>query len=218
MSDPVEAPEVRSGLARRPWVLVLGVVLLVVLPLLWAASAPRSAGEPPPVLGRLPDFGLVAEDGSAIEREDLKGRPWVAGVIFTRCPTVCPQLIERLRVVERDTRVTAEPLRFVFFTADPEHDSPEVLAAWARERGVDGPRFRFVTGPNEELRSIVLEGLKLGLGEDGEAPYGIFHATHVVLVDRDSNLRGFYRSDDPEAMDQLVRDAVVLAQTRGRSS
>ena len=214
MSDAAESPPENAGWSGRQWLLVLVVGLVVTLPLLWAMSAPRrGGGEAPPVLGRMPEFSLVGEDGRPLGREDLKGRPWVASVIFTRCPTVCPQLIERLSGIERDTRVTAPSVRFVSFSADPEYDTPEVLAAWEREKKLNGERFRFVTGPTEEVRAAILEGLKLGLGEDDSAPSGIFHATHVVLVDKDANLRGYYRSDDPDAMDELVDDLVLLAAT-----
>ena len=115
--------------------------------------------------------------------------------------------------MEKNTRVTASSARFVLFSADPEHDRPEVLDRWSQERGVDGDRWSFVTGPTESVRSAVLDGLKLGLGEDGEAPYGIFHATHGVLLDGEANLRGDYRSDAPEAMDSLVSDLVLLARS-----
>lgn len=216
MSD-TPAPSVASDrgrvgrLLRHPLAWVVAVGLLVLLPLLWATGAARVDHRPPPILSRLPDFRLVDQDGRQVTAESLRGRPWVAGVLFTRCPTVCPQLLETVRAVERDTRLSAADARFVFFTADPEHDRPEVLAAHAREKGVDSERFLFLTGELEAVRAAVLEGLRLGLGEDGEAPFGIFHATHVVLVDRDLNLRGYHASDDPEAMDSLVRDLVLLS-------
>lgn len=222
MTEPEVETERAPRASRSPWGLlsrlladprgrVLVVVLLASLPLIWAMTAPRVAPNlPPPVLLSVPPFELVDQTGRALSSEDLRGGPWVAAVFFTRCPTVCPQLIEDLRSIDVDTRVGAPGARFVCFSADAAHDDPAVLAAYAAERGLDPERWTFVTGEEALVRSTVLEGLKLGLGEDGAAPFGVFHATSLVLVDRNLSVRGYYRSDDSEQLDQLARDLITL--------
>ncbi len=221
-------PEVEQDLApragRSPWGLfgrlladprgrVLVVGLLASLPLIWAMTAPRVAPNvPPPVLFGVPAFELVDQTGGALSSEDLRGTPWVGAVFFTRCPSVCPQLIEDLRSIDVDTRGGAPSGRFVCFSADAAHDDPAVLAAYAAQRGLDPKRWTLVTGEESLVRSTVLEGLKLGLGDDGEAPFGVFHATSLVLVDQNLDIRGYYRSDDSEQLDQLARDLITLEQ------
>lgn len=220
MSDTETQPEdtPQSGLLAmvgrvlldpRGRALVVGIIAMV--PLLWAMSAPRVPDNPPPpVLLRVPPFELVDQDGRALGSDDLQDGPWIAAVFFTRCPTVCPQLIEELRTLEIDTRIGAPDARLVCITADPTHDVPEVLRAYRAARGLEGERWALLTGEEERVRATLLEGLKLGLGEDGEAPFGIFHATRLALVDRHLNVRGYYRSDDREEMDQLARDLITL--------
>ena len=215
-AEPDDTP--RSGLPAAvgraltdPKGRALIVGLIAMVPLLWAMTAPRVPDNPPPpVLLRVPDFELIDQDGRPRGSDQLRSGPWVAAVFFTRCPTVCPRLIEDLRSVEVDTRVGAPDGRFVCFSADPSHDQPEVLRAYQAERGLEGERWVLLTGEEAQVRSTLLEGLKLGLGEDGEAPFGIFHATSLALVDRDLNVRGYYRSDDRAEMDQLAQDLITL--------
>jgi protein SCO1/2 len=181
------------------------------VPIVWAMTAPRVAPNlPPPVLLRVPAFELTNESGRTLRSSELQSGPWVAAVFFTRCPTVCPALMSELRALEIDTRVGAPGGRFVCFSADPVHDDPAVLTAYRRDRGLEGERWVFLTGEEEDIRSTLLEGLKLGLGEDGEAPFGIFHATSLALIDRNMNVRGYYQADDAEALDQLARDLITL--------
>lgn len=217
LQEGSEAPE-RVGLLGRlgqvladPRGRVAFVGLLAGVPLVWAMFAPRVVeNPPPPVILRVPAFELVDQTGRVLRSESLRSGPWIGSVFFTRCPTVCPELIRDLRSLDVDTAVAAPGGRFVCFSADPSHDDPEQLAAYAAKHGLEADRWVLLTGEEERVRSVLLEGLKLGLGEDGEAPFGIFHSTSLVLVDRNLNVRGYYRVDSSEDMDQLARDFITL--------
>src|SRR5262245_50336326 len=61
---------------------------------------------------------LVDADGRERSLAELAGQPFIAAVIYTRCPTVCPMLVEGLRRMERAS-APADSLRFVLFSLDP---------------------------------------------------------------------------------------------------
>ena len=102
-----------------------------------------------------------------------------------------------------------EPLsgvQLVSFTVDPAHDTPEVLAAYARHYGASAARWQFVTGAQEALWRLAREGFKLGVGEGGSAEEPITHSVRLVLVDRRGHLRGTYDATDGAAIRRLYQD------------
>lgn len=182
----------------------------------WGAGCDRD--EPPDLSVPLPSFELVDQHGQPFQREDMRGQVWIADFVFTKCPTICPTLSARMKGLTE--RFEGEnDLRFVSFSVDPEHDTPEVLREHASRYGVDFERWTWVTGSTGEVSDVVVGGFKLALGEpvatgreDGQ--YDIMHSAHLVLVDREANVRGYYPANDPEAMDDLVRDAGALLEDR----
>lgn len=104
-------------------------------------------------------------------------------------------------------------LELVSFSVDPENDTPEVLTAYARQYGADLATWRFLTGDLEVVRKTSEQGFKLAL--DGKATpgaehLGLFHGSHLVLVDQTGQIRGYYRTSEDEQMAQLLKDAALL--------
>jgi protein SCO1/2 len=74
-----------------------------------------------------------------------------------------------------------ERTRFVSITLDPEHDSPEVLAAHAKARGVDLEHWSFLTGPPDEVQAVVRS---FGVGSTRNAQGEIDHLVVSFLIDQ----------------------------------
>ena len=101
----------------------------------------------------------------------------------------------------------------VSFTVDPAIDTPERLAAYAREYGADIARWRFLMGPTPDLQRLSVEGFQLAMGAAPEGRpqgYNILHGEHIMLVDGGGRIRGYYRSDD-DGLRKIVRDAETVA-------
>ena len=163
---------------------------------------------PPPVLGTVPDFRLVDQTGAPFGPERLAGRVWVADFVFTRCPDVCPRMTERLAGVQRALGDRAD---VVSVSVDPTYDTPERLAAFARAHGAVSPRWHFLTGDSEQVQQAVLRGFKIAFARESEDIASITHGVHVVLVDGRGRIRGYYDSNDADALERLVTDARRLA-------
>ncbi|MEQ1832717.1 MAG: SCO family protein, partial [Candidatus Eisenbacteria bacterium] len=96
-----------------------------------ASSAPASSGAE---LTRLAGHYRDAS-GAELTLASLRGRPFVASVLYTRCTTVCPRIVAALQRLARDA---GEPSpHFVLFSLDPVHDTPESLAVFARTHELD---------------------------------------------------------------------------------
>ncbi len=180
------------------------------------ALLPRPA---PPLadLGALPPFSLQERSGRTVRLDDLRGQVWVADFIFTRCAGTCPAMTARLVRLRKE--VPPEIL-FVSFTVDPRHDTPEVLARYARDFGAD-ERWLFLTGSQDALYRLATEGFKLAAlavppeqqRTGGDGPF--LHSSKFVLLDGGGRVRGYYDSEDETAMAQLIRDVKRIARLAG---
>lgn len=166
-----------------------------------------------PLLGPVPEFQLLDQDGHAFERERLRGSVWIANFMFTSCPDVCPLLTERLAQVRTQLAPERRKLRFVSFSVDPATDQPAVLKKYASEHGADFADWRFATGSVEALQRVIVGGFKQTLQPQAASEgkeRSILHGSHFVLVDAALTMRGFYPTD-PEGLARLGRDARILA-------
>ncbi len=177
-----------------------------------ACFAP-GCSKPPPELGDVGAFSLTDQQGRAVTAESLRGSVWAAAFMFTRCPTVCPRITRRMRELQKQAAAQGVPLQLVSFSVDPEHDTPAVLAAYAKQYEADLTNWRFLTGDIEVLRKTSEQGFKLALEgkpTPGAEHFGLFHGSHLVLVDAAGKVRGYYRTSEDEQLTQLLKDAAAL--------
>lgn len=187
--------------------IVSGLVAWLTLKLFLPITAPLAELFP------MPAFSLTSEQGEPFGHEDLEGEVVIANFIFTRCPTVCPALTARMAKMQRE--IPAElPIRFVSFSVDPRHDTPEVLREFGERYDQDPRRWTFLTGNLDAVMEAVEKGFRIGVSgaDDPEAtPFDIVHGEHFVLVDQKGTIRGYYPNADL-SLERLVRDAQRLAK------
>jgi len=146
-------------------------------------------GSPGDSLGSLFDLplALTDQDGRARHLSDLRGRPFVASMIYTRCTSVCPRLTEDLKNLERalPSRDRAR-VRFVLFSLDPEHDTPAALRAFAAEHGLDPGRWTLLATHADDLRTLAaVLGVRYRPDEGGQ----IAHSALIAVVDGEGVIR-----------------------------
>lgn len=182
--------------------LLLGLVL---------GCTKRSADDIP-VLGQLPAFSLVDQDAQAFTRDTMEGDIWVSAFVFTHCRSTCPRLTAHMEGLQ--TRVAdVSSANFVSVSVDPRNDTPEVIKAYMTKKGLDERNWRFVTGDEESIRRVVVEGFKVPIGDEDSRAAGaddIMHSNSFVLVDRKAQVRGYYRANNDGIAD-LERDLRALA-------
>ncbi|MEM9290916.1 MAG: SCO family protein [Acidobacteriota bacterium] len=173
-----------------------------------------TAGDLPelPIYGELPSFELVNTQGDLVSLETLKGKPFIADFVFTRCQGTCPVLSRKMAQLQ-SRLPQPPPVRFLSFSVDPDHDTPEVLAEYAESLGA-GPDWWFLSGDRERTYDLIRRGFKLGVSQAEESPSSaaepIVHSTRFVLVDSESRIRGYYEAFEPEKLDQLLLDLEQL--------
>ena len=174
-----------------------------------------SAAETLPPLGTVGPFWLTDQDGRTFTEASLDGKVWVAAFMFTRCPSVCPEMVRRMRGIQDQAKRRGVALELVSFSVDPENDTPEVLRAYTAAQGLDTSNWRFLTGDSAVIRDTAEKGFKIGVDgtpRAGAEHYGITHGTHLVLLDTHRTIRGYYQSTDSERVAALLDDAARLAR------
>ena len=187
------------------------------LSLLFAYPVYRSLNRvlPPelPVMSKLPDYKLVDEMGKGFGSGDLKGRVYLASFVFTSCPMTCRELLEKMQKVQKRVKGVGNKIALVTFSVDPEYDTPKILYKTARDLKANPFIWKFVTGEKEKVRSLLVDGFKVPMGEKEAIGDGsmidIAHSEKIVLVDESGHIRGYYNVDK-DSLNQLMIDVGLL--------
>jgi len=186
-----------------------GLALLAVLAV--AGCSKRSAKDVP-VLGQLPEFSLVDQNEEAFDRDTMEGNLWVSAFVFTHCRSTCPRITAHMKGLQ--SRLSDVPsAHFVSVSVDPRNDTPEVIKAYMTKNELDESNWRFVTGQEEAIRHVVVDGFRVGLGDADSKAAGaedIMHSNSFVLVDNQAQVRGYYRANN-DGIGDLERDLRALA-------
>lgn len=209
----------QAGLKWKP--ILVPASLLVVLGaalILWGLPFARSwlRGPALPVYWQIPAFSLVERGGQRVTLADLMGKVWVATFIYTHCPDTCPIQTAEMAGLQKEF-AQAKDFRLVSITADPENDTPEVLAKYASQFNADPKRWLFLTGEKRAIYRLAQKGFHLSVVDPREGvprfgpktlldlfspasahahhpgpaqPY--IHSSRLVLMDRRARVRGTY--------------------------
>ena len=181
----------------------LPVMALILLPGWVGLKHPPATFEP------VPDFALTDHDKEPFRASDLRGKVTVVDFVFTQCRGICPTLHAQMQAVRHRFAGSAD-LQMVSISVDPDNDTPERLADFRRSQGLEDPRWRFLTGPREDIRGLLEGGFKIGLPDDPQT-----HSDRFVLVDRAGVVRGYYSVSDPARIKRLMPDIAKLLKKPG---
>lgn len=205
---------------KHPWLWGAFCALLFSIPVAaWLAA--RHHGHNLPRYGQVPAFALTDQNGQPYGLADLQGKVWVADFIFTSCTEACPRLTQHMEGLQRYlvNRGKDGRTRLVSFSVNPDQDTPARLKTFATGFDADPALWHFLTGPYQEIEDAVVHGFKEAMDreKDDKAKDGfsIVHGTHLVLVDADGTIRGYYDSTSDLALGKLRQDLSLLLERGG---
>ena len=193
----------------RPAILAIGLCIVAFGSAPAAAHGADAPAERLAEIGPTRDFTLTAQDGAAFSMADLRGKVVALNFVFTRCTDVCP--IATAKMVQIQHALGEQFGRDVFFvsvTVDPEHDTPEVLARYARALGCDPSAWAFLSGSPAAIRGVARS---YGVFHDRRSGGAVDHSLLTSLVDREGMLRVQYMGERFDARELLhdLRDLVA---------
>ena len=179
-----------------------------------AVPSPDASGLP--VLSTVSDFSLTNQFGQAFSRSDLDGAPWVADIIFTRCPSICPQMSFQMGRIQ-EALGSENPTRLVSITTDPGFDTPSVLKEYGERFGAISGKWHFLTGSQADIDSVIRKDLKLIAmekpEEQRESAYDLYnHSVLFAIVDRQGRLRRVVHANETNfnVIDEIVATVSTL--------
>lgn len=122
-----------------------------------------SPGDTERARGYFTDTELTTHDGNKVRfyTDVLNGHVVMINVMYTSCKGSCPMLTQKLSQVSRELGdLFGNQVQFVSMTNDPERDTPEALAEFARKQNVNLDGWTFLTGPKADVDRVIT---KIGL-------------------------------------------------------
>ncbi len=92
-------------------------------------------------------------------------------------------------------------VRLISFSVDPQRDSPQALADYAKRYRAQAGLWYFLTGDQKTLDALDRRSFMLG-NVDGS----LEHSTRFVLVDRKGKIRGYYGAAEDDPTPGLIVD------------
>jgi protein SCO1/2 len=159
-------------------------------------------------IGPAPRTVLVDSAGKPFDLGSLKGKVVVVSFVYTTCTGVCPgttQAMVGVRRALKDAGHWGDSVAFVSITLDPGRDTPDVLRQYAKLFRADDAAWHFLTGPPEEVRSIIADwGMWARPGPSG----ALDHPSRIFLLDRRGHQREIYSLE-------FLTPPAVLKDVRG---
>ncbi|MDZ7829503.1 MAG: SCO family protein [Halofilum sp. (in: g-proteobacteria)] len=185
------------------------------------ALAVNGCTEPEPwnvrdISGLMPDleFELTrAETGKTVTEAAFDDKVKVMYFGFTSCPDMCPLTMARMsQALGQMDEETADEVRILFVSVDPERDTPERLAQYVDSFG---ERFVGLRGEIPYLRDLTKRyRTTFGYGKpDDSGFYDVSHSNAAFIFDRSGEIRLLAREDDD--IDAIAADLERLVEEGG---
>jgi protein SCO1/2 len=175
--------------------------------------------------GPAPTFTLTDQAGQTVVDDTFRDQVVVVDFVYTGCRESCPLLTARMGALQERLRregLLGARVQLLSLTVNPTHDTPAVLRAYAEQHEATPDSWRFLTGPEDELMRVIVQGFLQAVvplpatpgaaaesvADDGEGGE-IMHSNRFVLIDRQGHMRAFYDGLALEP-DQAVRDIRLL--------
>lgn len=172
--------------------LLLALVACVSPPALCAQDQAVSANPTLSVIAPAPDFALKDPAGDTVRLGGYRGRVVLLAFVFTTCPGVCPVISQQMAALQKrlkQERLFGGKAAMLSVTVDPDTDTADVLAKYARTFGADPAGWRFLREDAPRLQPVLKaydEWTKL-------LPKGeLDHPARVYLIDPAGNIREIY--------------------------
>ena len=198
---------------RGAWLLLALVICsLVEGSVALAPDADTSARMSQSLRSYFPNVPMRTQDGKAVRFYDdmIKDKVVVIHLMFTNCSKFCSTITPNLVQVQEQLRERAgDRVSLLSLTVDPEHDSPQVLRAYASQFHVkDG--WNFLTGKKSDVDLI---RRKLGVYDPDENVTE--HLTVLTIGnERDGQWLAMPALSTPE---EIVRTTLRIADLRAAS-
>ncbi|ENQ3106366.1 protein SCO1/2 [Bacillus sp. 491mf] len=188
------------------------VGLLTVFCILLLAGCSSGSKLRKPLNWDVESFQYINQNGEKFGTKDLKGKVWVADLVFTNCQTVCPPMTANLAKLQKMAKEEKLDVQFVSFSVDPEVDTPEKLKAFVQKFTDDTKNWNLLTGYSQnDIKKFAEKNFKT-LADKPDNSDQVMHGTQFYLVDQNGKVMKEYSGIKNTPYDDILRDIKRLTR------
>mgnify|MGYP001813300030 FL=1 len=171
---------------------------------------------------KVPAFQFTDQNNKLVDNSNFEDKVYVVEFFFTSCPTICPRMNENMVKIQNEFYGNPS-FAIASVSIDPERDSPEVLKAYAKEKGATLKNWYFLTGEKDDVYNFSNDGFRLYAGENKDVEGGFEHSGLFALIDKEGYIRSrtvingenenpikFYNGLDDKEIQWLKEDIKLL--------
>lgn len=124
---------------------------------------------------------LCDQNNDKIYLKNLSGKIQIFSMIYTKCKTTCPIIVENMKILEKlIPKKIKKNVHFSLVTLDPLRDNFETLKKYMKEKNIDYDNWSlFVSSEKETLELAISLGIKYKKENDGN----YIHSNLILLID-----------------------------------
>ena len=137
---------------------------------------------------KVEDFLFLNQDSLLIGNEDFKGKVYVAEFFFTKCPSICIEMNQNMKILD-ELYGNRDDFGIASFTIDPEHDTPTTLKKYSELIDVKSKNWHFLTGDKKDIYELSNNGFNIFSSINEAVDGGFEHQGFFALIDKNGYIR-----------------------------
>ena len=137
---------------------------------------------------KVEDFLFLNQDSLLIGNEDFKGKVYVAEFFFTKCPSICIEMNQNMKILD-ELYGNREDFGIASFTIDPENDTPTTLKKYSELIDVKSKNWHFLTGDKKDIYELSNNGFNIFSSINEAVDGGFENQGFFALIDKNGYIR-----------------------------
>jgi len=159
---------------------------------------------------KIPSFSFTNQLGNEITDKSLEGTIYIASFFFTTCPNICLQLTKNMRTLQK-TYAEDDNIKLLSHSVLPSIDTVEVLKEFGERQNINPNKWYLLTGEKEIIYEMAREAYFADdLYKKTNDKNRFVHTENLILVDKNSHIRGVYNGTLPAEMKRIQRHIEIL--------
>lgn len=133
------------------------------------------------------NLSFLNQENVSVNLNDLKGDVKVISMIYTRCKTTCPTIVENMKKIFSLLPINyRDKVHFILISLDPKYDSYSIMKEFGLKKGLNFQYWSLLTGtPDDVLQLAVSLGFKYKKEIDGT----YIHSNLILILDKNGIVR-----------------------------
>jgi len=137
---------------------------------------------------KVEDFLFLNQDSLLIGNEDFKGKVYVAEFFFTRCPDICIEMNQNMKLLDEEFG-DSNDFGIISITIDPNNDTPSILKKYSEALDIKSQNWHFLTGEKDYIYDLANIGFNIFANQNSNFIGGFEHQGYFALIDKDGYIR-----------------------------